>query len=80
MAKNFRSNLVSYYGEWGTTVEISTIFHRHCTDTGMNIDIYAGPYLITKEFLTGFFTQDGKIDLNKLSEAFERGKNFVFPS
>ena len=41
MAKNFRVNLVSYYGGWGTTVESSTIFHRHCTVTSMNIDTYA---------------------------------------
>ena len=41
MTKNFRVNLVSYYGGWGTVVESSTIFHRHCTVTGMNIDIYA---------------------------------------
>ena len=33
--------LVSYYGGWGTAVESSTIFHRHCTVTGMNIDTYA---------------------------------------
>ena len=41
MPKNFRVNLVSYYGGWGTAVESSTIFHRHCTVTGMNIDTYA---------------------------------------
>ena len=41
MTKNFRVNLVSYYGRWGTAVESSTIFHRHCTVTGMKIDTYA---------------------------------------
>ena len=43
MAKNLRVNLVSYYGGWGTctAVESSTIFHRHCTVTSMNIDTYA---------------------------------------
>ena len=44
MTKNFRVNLVSYYGRWGTAVESSTIFHRHCTVhavTGMNIDTNA---------------------------------------
>ena len=65
MAKNFRSKLVSYYGGWGTAVDKSMIFHRHCTVTGMNIDIYGGPYLITKEFLTVIFNQGGKIDLNR---------------
>ena len=41
MTKNFRVNLVSYYGGLGTAVESSTIFHRHYTVTGMNIDTYA---------------------------------------
>ena len=41
MTKNFKVNLVSYYGGWGTAVESSTIFHRHCTVTGMNIDTTA---------------------------------------
>ena len=41
MTKNFRVNLVSYYVWWGTAVESSTIFHRHCTVIGMNIDTYA---------------------------------------
>ena len=29
MTKNFRVNLVSNYGGWGTVVESSTIFHRN---------------------------------------------------
>ena len=41
MTKNFRVNLVSYYGGWSTAVESSTIFHWHCTVTGVNIDTYA---------------------------------------
>ena len=41
MTKHLRVNLVSYYGGWGTAVESSMIFHRHCTVTGMNIDTYA---------------------------------------
>ena len=41
MTKKFRVNLVSNCGGWGTAVESSTIFHRHCTVTGMNIDTYA---------------------------------------
>ena len=41
MTKNFRVNLASYYGGWGTVVESSTILHRHCTVTGMIIDTYA---------------------------------------
>ena len=38
MTKNFRVNLVSYYGRWGTAFQSSMIFHPHCTVTGMNID------------------------------------------
>ena len=33
--------------------------------TGMKIVIYGVPDLITNEFSTGFFTQDGKINLNR---------------
>ena len=41
MTKNYRVNLVSYYGGWGTAVESSMIFHGHCNVTGMNIYTYA---------------------------------------
>ena len=31
-----------------------SVWHWHCTVTGMNIDIYGGLLFITKEFLAGF--------------------------
>ena len=65
----------SYTGGWGTAVEWSMILHWHCTVTGMIIDIYGGPYLIIKEFLTGFSPRPEK----RPYQRFLKGKKLCFP-